>query len=84
MKNQTLLCVKLPITDKNYDFWVPDNMCMQEISALVCQAMQNIEPDYFLYTGEQTLMYEKTGEIQNPAATVAEIGFTDGDTFILI
>lgn len=35
MKDQTLLCVKLPITDKNYDFWVPDNMCMQEISQFI-------------------------------------------------
>lgn len=84
MKEQTLLNIKLPVTGKEYDFWVPDAMPMQEVSELICQAMQNIEPEYFLYTGEQTLMYERTGQIQNPAATVEEIGFTDGDTFVLI
>ena len=82
--NKTLINVKLPATGKDYDFWVPDDMCMQEVSQLVGQAMQNIEPDFFLYTGDQSLMYERTGQLQNPAATVGEIGFTDGDVFVLV
>ncbi len=46
--------------------------------------MQNIESDFFLYTGAQTLMYERTGQIQDPGATVGEIGFTDGDAFVVV
>lgn len=84
MKDRTLINVKLPATGKEYDFWVPDDMPMQEVSQLVCQAMQNIEPDFFLCTGKQALMYERTGQIQDPSATVSEIGFTDGDVFILV
>ncbi len=84
MTNKTLINVKLPATGKGYDFWVPDDMCMQDVSQLVCQAMQNIEPDFFCCTGDQSLMYERTGQIQNPAATVGEIGFADGDAFVLV
>lgn len=84
MTNKTLIYVKLPATGKGYDFWVPDSMAMQDVSQLVCQAMQNIEPDFFLYTGAQTLMYERTGQIQDPGATVGEIGFTDGDAFVVV
>lgn len=84
MASRTLINVKLPATGKEYDFWVPDDLCMQEVSHLVCQAMQTIEPDFFCYTGAQSLMYARTGQIQEPAATVAQIGFTDGDAFIVI
>ncbi len=84
MNNKTLINVKLPATGKGYDFWVPDGMRMQDVSQLVCQAMQTIEPDFFRCTGMQTLMYERTGQIQDPGATVGQIGFTDGDAFILV
>lgn len=84
MHDKTLIAVKLPATGKMYDFWVPDNLCMQDVSSLVCEAMQNIEPNFFLNTGFQTLMYERTGQIQDPSATIGEIGFADGDRFVLV
>lgn len=84
MNNKTLIAVKLPATGKVYDFWVSDDLCMQDVGSLVCEAMQNIEPSFFLNTGTQTLMYERTGQIQNPSATIGEIGFSDGDRFVLV
>lgn len=84
MNSKTLINVKLPATGKDYDFWVPDAMTMQDVSELVCQAMETIEPDFFRYTGDQALMYERTGQLQEPTATVGEIGFVDGDAFIVV
>lgn len=84
MTGKTLLDVKLPATNKHYDFWVPDNMAMSDVSALIAQAMQNIEPDFFEDTGSSALMWLRTGQIQDPSATVGEIGFVDGDRFVLV
>lgn len=84
MNNKVLFDVKLPATGRHYDFWVPEDMAMGEVSSLICEAMQNIEPDFFANTGRSTLMYLPTGEIQNPSATVNEIGFTNGDQFVLV
>ena len=63
--------VLLPSTGRHYDFWVPE-------------AMQVAEPDYYEAAPDAALMYVPTGEIQEPSATAAEIGFTDGDAFVLV
>ena len=81
---KTLFDVMLPATGRRYDFWVPDDLTMQEASELVAEAMQVAEPAYYRSTPDAALMYAKTGEIQDPASTVAEIGFTDGDRFVLV
>ena len=84
MNDKTLIAVKLPATGMTYDFWVSDDLYMQEVSQLICQAMETIEPDFFRYTGRQTLIYGRTGQIQDPSATVGEIGFVDGDAFLIV
>ena len=81
---KTLFDVTLPATGKRYDFWVPDDATMQQASALVAEAMQVAEPAFYRATPNAVLMYVPTGEIQRPDATVAEIGFTDGDRFVLV
>lgn len=84
MKPRTLFCVRLPATGRCYDFWVPDDLRMQEAGQLICQAMESLEPDFFRFTGQQALMYERTGQIQQPDATVGQIGFVDGDRFVIL
>lgn len=84
MNDKVLLSVKLPATGKSYDFWVPIDMSMGSVSRLVCEAMQNIEPDFYLATENSTLMYVRTGQIQDPSAVVGEIGFANGDRFVLV
>lgn len=81
---KTLFDVLLPATGRRYDFWVPDDLTMQEASELVSEAMQVAEPAYYRSTPDAALMYVQTGEIQDPTSTVAEIGFTDGDRFVLV
>lgn len=76
--------VLLPSTGKHYDFWVPESMQMQTVTQLVAEAIQVAEPDYYEATPDAALMYVPTGEIQDPSSTVAEIGFTDGDSFVLV
>lgn len=76
--------VLLPSTGKHYDFWVPADMQMQRVAQLISRAMQVAEPDYYEATPDGALMYVPTGEIQDPSATVSEIGFTDGDRFVLV
>ena len=84
MKNKTLLNVRLPITGKHYDFWVPGDMCMQDATMLIAEAMQNIEPDYYEATAHAALMLAATGQIQHPGATVSQIGLVDGTEFVLV
>lgn len=79
-----LFDVLLPATGKRYDLWVPDDMPMQQVSELVAEAMQVAEPAFYRKTPDAALMYAPTGQIQNPNATPAEIGFTDGDRFVLV
>ena len=81
---KTLFDVLLPATGRRYDFWVPDELSMQEVSLLVSEAMQVAEPSYYRATPDAALMYEPTGELQEPSSTVAQIGFTDGDRFVLV
>ena len=84
MNDKTLFSVTLPATGKSYDFWVPNSMCMIDVNRLVAEAMQAIEPDYFVGSNDSALMYLRTGQLQNPTATVGEIGFTDGEKFVLV
>lgn len=84
VSSKTLFSVTLPATGKSYDFWVPNDMCMVDVNRLVAEAMQTIEPDYFASSVDSALMYLRTGQLQDPAATVGEIGFTDGDKFMLV
>lgn len=81
---KTLFDVLLPATGRHYDFWIPDDMTMQDAAMLVAEAMQVAEPAFYRKTPDAALMYVPTGEIQNPSATVAEIGFTDADRFVLV
>ena len=81
---KTLFDVMLPATGRRYDFWVPDDLTMQQASELVAEAMQVAEPSFYRRTPDAALMYEQTGQIQQPDATVAEIGFVDGDRFVLV
>lgn len=84
VSSKTLFSVTLPATGKSYDFWVPNDMCMIDVNRLVAEAMQTIEPDYFTSSADSALMYLRTGQLQDPAVTVGEIGFTDGDKFMLV
>lgn len=81
---KTLFDIFLPATGRRYDFWVPSDMQMQVVAELVAEAMQVAEPDFYYATPNAALMYLPTGEIQRADATVAEIGFTDGDRFVLV
>lgn len=81
---KTLFDVLLPATGKHYDFWVPSDMPMQQVAQLVSEAMQVAEPAFYRSSSDAALMYAVTGEIQNPAASPEEIGFTDGDRFVLV
>lgn len=76
--------ILLPSTGRHYDFWVPEDMQMQTATQLIAEGMQVAEPDYYEATPDAALMYVPTGEIQDPSATVEEIGFTDGDAFVLV
>lgn len=84
MKQKVLFDVKLPATGRHYDFWVPQDAPMQVVTNLISEAMQVIEPDFYLADDNAALLYRRTGEIQNPKASVGEIGFTNGDQFVLI
>ena len=84
MDGKTLFDVLLPATGKHYDFWIPDDMCMQQAAQLVSQAMGVAEPDFYFPSKDAALLFSETGEIQDPRVTVAEIGFIDGDCFVLI
>lgn len=84
MDDKTLLRVKLPATGKHYDFWVPDALSMEEVVQRICQAMQAIEPDFFRYTGRQTLMCALTGQIPDGRATPEELGLVDGSPFVVV
>ena len=79
-----LFDVLLPATGRRYDFWVPGELTMQEASELVANALQVAEPLYYRSSPDAALMYEPTGMIQDPAASVAQIGFGDGDRFVLV
>lgn len=81
---KVLFDILLPSTGRHYDFWVPATMQMQTATELIARAMQVAEPDYYEATSDAALMYVPTGEIQDPGATVAQIGFTDGDSFVLV
>ena len=81
---KVLFDVLLPATGKHYDFWVPEELSMQAASELVAEAMQVAESAFYRRTPDAALMYVPTGQIQDPSATVAEIGFTDGDRFVLV
>lgn len=81
---KVLFDILLPATGKHYDFWVPSDMPMQTVTELIARAMQVAEPDFYRATPDAALMYVPTGEIQMPQATVAQIGFIDGDRFVLV
>ena len=82
--DKTLVSVLLPATGKSYDFWVPNDMSMREATTLISEAMQIAEPSFYKRSADAALMYIATGEIPPANATIAEIGFTDGDRFSLI
>lgn len=82
--DKTLVSVLLPATGKSYDFWVPNDMNMREATTLISEAMQIAEPSFYKRSADAALMYIATGEIPPANATIAEIGFTDGDCFSLI
>ncbi len=84
MNERTLLGIRLPATGRTYDFWVPDDMQMQEVVQLVCQAMQRIEPAFFRYDGKQALMHMPTGRILDPHASIVEMGLSDGALFVVV
>lgn len=84
MVSKVMFDVLLPATGRHYDFWVPEQLQMQAATELVAEAMQVAEPDFYEATPDAALMYVPTGELQDPSATVGEIGFTDGDRFVLV
>lgn len=79
-----LLMVKLPATGKEFDLWVPEDLPMQTATELIAQAIEVANSDFYAYSPNAALMYEATGEILNPSATVAEVGLTDGSRFVLL
>lgn len=82
--SKILFDILLPATGHHYDFWVPDDMQMQVATGLIAEAMQIVNPDFYHATPDAALMYVPTGEIQRPEATVGQVGFTDGDRFVLV
>ncbi len=81
---KVLFGILLPMTGKVYDFWVPRNMSMGGVCRLIAQAMEIIEPDFFLATDKTALMYMLTGQIQDSSITPQEAGFSNGDRFVLV
>lgn len=84
MKQKILFDITLPATQRHYDFWVPTASSMQDVTSLVSEAMQVIEPDFYRADEDAALMLKRTGEIQSPNATVYEIGFANGEQFLLL
>ena len=82
--SKVLFNVLLPATGRHYDLWVPDDLPMQQVALLVSEALQVAEPAFHRKTPGDALMYRMTGEIQDPFATASQIGFVDGDEFVLV
>lgn len=76
--------VVLPATGRHYDFLVPAELTMGDAAELIARAMQVAEPSYYEAGPDAALMYVPTGEIQDPAAVVSEVGFSDGSRFVLV
>lgn len=84
MMAKVLFDVLLPATGRRYDLWVPDDLPMQQVGLLVSEALQVAEPSFHRATPDDALMYQQTGEIPEPFATAWQIGYVDGDRFVLV
>lgn len=81
---KTLVSVLLPATGREYDFWVPDDMLLKEVTVLIAEAMQVAEPSFYRRSSNAALMHNVTGAMLPPNVTVSEFGLTDGDRLSLV
>lgn len=84
MDDKLLIYVTLPATGQTYDFLVSKSLSFGLMAHLICQAMESIEPDFFSYDGNQTMMLAATGEIQQASVLIGQAGYLQGEAFVIV
>lgn len=79
-----LIDVRLPATGESHEFWVADDLSVQQVTEYVAEAMQVAEPSFYRKTPDAALMLIETGQIQVPTAIIGSLGIPDGTRFVLV
>lgn len=84
MKGKTYVTVKLPATRASYGFWLPRGMAVRQATALVAELLEAREGGRYARTRDAGLMDSSTGDLLDPASTVAAAGVVDGARLVLV
>lgn len=79
-----LVDVSVPILDKNYDFWVDENMEIHDICRQLADMIASVEKSTLNKSSEAMLCDRATGRIFNGINTLAEYDIKDGAALMLV
>ncbi len=82
--NKIMVEVYLPAAGKSYDVRIPVFRRIGEIIPLLEVGMAELEPGYFIPSGNSVLCDRETGVILNVNLTVDETGILNGTRLMLI
>lgn len=84
MKNKVIVSISLPATGKTYDFWVPKNMQVFQITPLVVNILESKERNFFVKDPNNTFALKDSGELIDQDRTLEELGLKNGTQLVLV
>jgi hypothetical protein len=84
MNKKILLGIILPATHKIYDFWVPVEMPMFEVSTFISEILGIRVQDRFTATAKNSLMVHETGKLLEPHCTAKKAELVNGSLLLFV
>lgn len=82
--NKVLVNVYIPILNKDYDIFIPTQIQLFEVIALIKRAVSELSEGQFVPSHDTVLALKATGEILDINSTVYELNVENGTKLMLI
>jgi len=80
---KAFLCFHLPIANKSFDLWIPNDMSVHEVARLAQKMLQEQESRFYLAGNTTSLYLKDSGEELEANKYIGEFEFIDGTELIL-
>lgn len=82
--NKVLVEVWCPITNRNYDIYVPTTLVVYEVKIMIARLIEEISNSKYFYQNQVVLCDYKTGKIISDEMTFDELKIKNGFKLLLI
>lgn len=81
--NKVLVTLVVPSVEESFDVLIPDFLPIEEVAALLAEAVSDVTQDMYVASGNEILCRRNPDMVLHPKYTLAEYGVEHGECLYL-